>query len=299
MKSVRADADWVVQRNETHYQDFTLPTGSELIKLFNSKWSSFHDRLMEPVQPLIRLFPKSSWLTVGDGKYGQEASYLQRQGVQVCATDIDTRILRHLQQQGMIKTVDEQNLEHLTYDDGSFDFVFAKETLHHLPRPFLGLYEMLRVAQKAIVLIEPQDPHINHQLAAQADGMKEEFDALLYNNKDFFFEPMGNYIYRLSRREIEKVALGLQRRKVAFRGINSMNAEERIGDIDTSEQALQRTIMELHLKDNQASRGLRRFEYLMAIIFVTDDLPPDIDTHLSNEGWDVVNLPENPYRTPQ
>jgi hypothetical protein len=78
-----------------------------------------------------------------------------------------------------------------------------------------------------------------------------------------------------------------------------MNAEERIGDIDTSEQALGRTIAELQVKDIQASSGLRRFEYLMAIIFVTDDLPPDIDTHLSNEGWDVVNLPENPYRSPQ
>lgn len=295
MKSVSDDAQRIVQRNETHYDDTPLVVGSELDKIFTSRWNIFHDRVMEPLRPLIELFPADRWLTVGDGKWGKEAIYFQKQGVPVVATDIDAKLLKHLQSKGIIPEVDTQNLEGLTYTDRSFDFVFAKETLHHLPKPFLGLYEMLRVAKKAVVLIEPQDPKVSENLSVQADGAKEEYEALLFNNRDFFFEPMGNYIYRFSKREIEKVAMGLQRHKVAFRGINSMGYESRNGDIDTSDAALQKTWSELALKDHMSTKGLRRFEYLMAIIFVTDDLPPDLDGKLSGNGWEVMNLPHNPY----
>jgi len=37
----------------------------------------------------------------------------------------------------------------------SFDLVLCKEALHHLARPVLGLYEMLRVCRQRAVAIEP------------------------------------------------------------------------------------------------------------------------------------------------
>jgi len=37
----------------------------------------------------------------------------------------------------------------------SFDLVLVQDGLHHLPRPVLGFTEMLRVARRAVVIIEP------------------------------------------------------------------------------------------------------------------------------------------------
>ena len=47
--------------------------------------------------------------------------------------------------------------EQIDLPDGSFDFVFAHEVLHHCRSPHRALCEMLRVASKHIVLLEPND----------------------------------------------------------------------------------------------------------------------------------------------
>jgi SAM-dependent methyltransferase len=39
--------------------------------------------------------------------------------------------------------------------DESFDLVVVQDGLHHLPRPVLGLNEMVRVARRAVVVLEP------------------------------------------------------------------------------------------------------------------------------------------------
>ncbi|WP_158308790.1 methyltransferase domain-containing protein [Desulfocurvibacter africanus] len=69
-----------------------------------------------------------------------------------------------------------ENAEKLSFANGSYDYLLCKEAFHHFPRPMIALYEMLRVARKGIVLIEPNDNG--------ADG----------------FEECGNYVYSLSRR---------------------------------------------------------------------------------------------------
>ena len=57
-----------------------------------------------------------------------------------------------------------ENMEALSYKSSSFDLVFVKEALHHVPRPILGLYEMLRVAKKAVIFIEPGETFIGKTL---------------------------------------------------------------------------------------------------------------------------------------
>ncbi len=47
------------------------------------------------------------------------------------------------------------NAEALADPSASFDLVLAKEVLHHLARPVLGLYEMLRVCRRRAVFVEP------------------------------------------------------------------------------------------------------------------------------------------------
>ncbi|MBF0454247.1 MAG: class I SAM-dependent methyltransferase [Magnetococcales bacterium] len=48
----------------------------------------------------------------------------------------------------------ESSLESLSFPGRSFDLVVCKETLHHLSRPVLGLYEMLRVCRHGLFFIE-------------------------------------------------------------------------------------------------------------------------------------------------
>lgn len=45
--------------------------------------------------------------------------------------------------------------ENIDLEENSFDLVVVQDGLHHLSRPALGLTEMLRVASKAVIVIEP------------------------------------------------------------------------------------------------------------------------------------------------
>ncbi len=47
------------------------------------------------------------------------------------------------------------NAESLDLADGSFDLVIVQDGLHHLPRPVLGFTEMLRVARRGVIIVEP------------------------------------------------------------------------------------------------------------------------------------------------
>ncbi|MCX7986598.1 MAG: class I SAM-dependent methyltransferase, partial [Bacteroidales bacterium] len=51
----------------------------------------------------------------------------------------------------------KENAEQLSVPDNSYDYVSCREALHHFPRPYLALYEMLRVSKKGIIIIEPID----------------------------------------------------------------------------------------------------------------------------------------------
>lgn len=97
------------------------------------------------------------WLTVGD-PYGFDANYLISKNQNVIASDIAGTFFPIVKEQGIIKEYAVENAEHLSFEDNSFDYILCKETFHHFPRPYLAVYEMLRVAKEAVILIEPQDP---------------------------------------------------------------------------------------------------------------------------------------------
>jgi ubiquinone/menaquinone biosynthesis C-methylase UbiE len=115
-----------------------------------------HQRMIAPISPLCS-GTDWEWLTVGDA-HGWDAARLQRMGCRsVTASDLSVQRLRHAAEEGLIEHYREENAESMTAGDGAYDVVFCKEALHHFPRPWIGLYEMLRVARQAVVLIEPRD----------------------------------------------------------------------------------------------------------------------------------------------
>lgn len=59
-----------------------------------------------------------------------------------------------------------ENAECMDFGTRSFDLVYCKEGLHHLARPILGFYEMLRVCRRGSIFIEPNHTWLNRLLQA-------------------------------------------------------------------------------------------------------------------------------------
>jgi len=88
-----------------------------------------------------------------------------------------------------------EDAEKLSFSDDSFDYAFIAASLHHLPRPVLGLYELIRVSKKGVIVIEPNDSCLTR--IATAWGLATEV------------EESGNYVYRLSKHDVARIAKSL------------------------------------------------------------------------------------------
>lgn len=114
-----------------------------------------HLTMLEPINQFIE--KGDTWLTIGDGRYGSEAQYLQSLGIKVIASDLNVELLKKACEVGVIREYIELDAEAIKLADKQVDFVLIKETLHHCRRPWLAIYESLRVAKKGVVIIEPND----------------------------------------------------------------------------------------------------------------------------------------------
>lgn len=69
------------------------------------------DRVLNKIRPLV--MPKWFWLTVGDGRYGGEASWIIANGGNAHASDYSTHLLELANNNGLIKDFSRQNAEAL------------------------------------------------------------------------------------------------------------------------------------------------------------------------------------------
>lgn len=124
---------------------------------------------------------------------GRELSLFSKHGVLVTATDLTTKHLQPLVDEGCLASAESQDAERLSFPDESFDYGFVNAGLHHLLHPHAGLVELMRTSRQAAIFIESQD------------SLLHSMGKLMGRNADF--EPAGNYVYRWSIREIQKIAL--------------------------------------------------------------------------------------------
>ena len=80
-----------------------------------------HRRMLVTILPLVR--PQTTWMTIGDGRYGSDAFFLQEQGADVLATDINDPELAFAHHKGLIKKYRMENAEHISALDDSYDVV--------------------------------------------------------------------------------------------------------------------------------------------------------------------------------
>lgn len=233
-----------------------------------------HERMYEPVFKCLADARQAKWLTIGDGRYGLDAIRMGRNGfVDVTATDIDDSLLRHSLENGALEKALSEDAERLSFADKSYDYVLCKEAFHHFERPMIALYEMLRVAGQGVVLIEPQDPYI---------------DLPVYGRPHVhFYEDEGSYIYTLSQRELEKVALGLRLPAVAFKNICDQTVEGAYQQLAVAENPLFADLVQrLQLQEGHCARGEEKFSMLLAVLFVAAPSELTIRQFIEH-GWYV------------
>jgi SAM-dependent methyltransferase len=269
--------------------------------------------MMRPFSPFAKV-QDCSWLTVGDVN-GWDAARLMDMGAKnVTASDLSGIRLQHAQTEGLIQNYRVENAEALSLEDKSIDIVFCKEAFHHFPRPWLGMYEMLRVAKRAVLLIEPRDWIIDRGsttisgpkgiLKALSHWLRQKMGFAIPNqsaSKLFRlgdkpnYEEVGNYVFSVSSREIEKVALGINLPAIAFLGLNDQSEEGlwKHEAIESNPEYL-RLKNSLEKADKLSRAGIGGTSYLLIAVFV--ELPsPELTADLESLGWYVKKLDRNPY----
>ncbi len=289
------------QRHTSHYGVYSMGGEQESLAqtwLRNDTVDAWrHNRMYRLLDPILETEPNARWLTVGDGRYGNDSNYISNKGCPVLASDISDVLLKEAKNIGYITEYRQENAELLSFADGEFDYVFCKESYHHFPRPLIALYEMMRVAAKGVVLIEPND------LCTSDKASQVLFRNMLGMLKRGLgrevirhgFEEAGNYIYSISRREIEKVALGMNYNVIAFCGVNDFYlAGVEYEKLSERGPLYRKVKARIDLYNLLTRLGLRDYILLGAIIFKKD--PSEIlSRNLDRAGYGVMTLPKNPH----
>jgi SAM-dependent methyltransferase len=254
-----------------------------------------HARMYAVLDPFLAAAPAAEWLTVGDGRWGNDARYILQRGGKALATDISGVLLEQARSEGLIPDYRVENAEKLSFGDEQFDYVFCKESYHHFPRPMLALYEMLRVARKAVVLFEPNDLAIGASSFRRA--LHQRARALLGRPASgaHAFEDCGNYVFTISRREMEKVAAGANLPGVAFKGLNDAYVPGVEHEKLASDGPLQRQVRRSIAKQDLLCRlGITDYGCLGTAIFKSTPSAA-VQEALAVHGHELILLPENPY----
>ena len=241
----------------------------------------------------------ATWLTVGDA-YGHDANYLINRGIKnIIASDISDDLLAVSKEVGLIEKYSAQNAEHLSFENNSFDYILCKETYHHFPRPYAALYEMIRVAKRGIIIMEPQDPIMKMPLLMFMNNILEKIKSGLINKiwkNRFSYEPVGNFVYKVSGREMEKFAAGINLPMLAVKHFNPnywFPGSEKIAAVK-SEKRFLKILLKKGLRDLLSKLGIIPSQSLSIIIF---KILPDINLQvlLKKQQYKIIEIPKNPY----
>ena len=295
------------RKHQSHYDQLDPDAYFDLVMSFASPQKGKENigsyclqQLNDCLLPFIEADSSKRWLTVGDGKFGSDAHFILKQGAYAHASDISDTLLKIAQQKGVIRDFSAENAESLGFEDNSFDYVYCKEAFHHFPRPFIGLYEMLRVAKEAVILIEPIDPMVAMPLLIGAVHLAEKFNRVFGTNIHFYrkysFEVVGNYVYKVSEREFNKAAMGIGLRYTAFKNLQYPF------ELPTSihAQSIHSPIFRKIKRKMAFHKFLNRLtliptNVLATVIFKNHQPETRLLNSLKEIGFKIELLPKNPY----
>lgn len=296
IKYDRHEEEWEKAINDEDRKKISLTWLDQELTL--DRWR--HDQMYDLLKPMIDLDHTLSWLTVGDGRYGTDANALFRLGAnKVMCTDISDRLLKIGNKKGFIKDFSAQNAENLTFMNEEFDFTLCKEAYHHFPRPHIALHEMLRVSKLGVILMEPLDTNIESKFLNKLLPLIKRLLGRSSNKDGHGFEPVGNYIFSISERELEKIQLGMHRRNIAYYYVNDYyEPGSEFVQLDSQNKSdirkIWKTKVIINFRNFLSRFNLMSSGLLVAILFKEEPSSSLINS-LKHSGWQVKTLPRNPY----
>ncbi len=127
-------------------------------------------------------------LSVCGGVGGEGAFFLRNGFGNITVSDISINALniaKKIETRLITLNLDAESMD---IPDSSFDIVIVHDGLHHLTRPALGLTEMLRVAKRAAIIIEPYNGIVGNWFGSEWEKT----------------EDATNYVYRWDKKMIEQ-----------------------------------------------------------------------------------------------
>jgi SAM-dependent methyltransferase len=215
------------------------------------------------------------------------------------ATDIDISFLDYAFKNKLISNYKYANAEQLPFVDNEFDFSFCKQAYHHFPRPIIAVYEMLRVSKKAVVLVEPADwlpsPVARRFIQILKRAIKKGIGKTNPHHDEGSYETVGNYVYTISEREMEKIALGLNLPMIAFKRFQDVYYEGVEEEMYAANGPFLKKIKRKLLLNKLLNiLHLNKQNNMTCIIF--KEMPEkNVLNDLKSNGFKIIPLPRNPY----
>lgn len=131
------------------------------------------------------------------GGVGGEASYLADRGFgQVTNSDFSARALEVARRRDgrlEVRTIDIENND---VPDESYDVVMVQDGLHHLTRPVQGFNEMIRMASKAAVVIEPHLSLVGRVIGTEWEKVGDAVNYVFRWDHDLFAQTARSQLVR-------------------------------------------------------------------------------------------------------
>ncbi len=142
----------------------------------------------------------------------------------VCGWEFDQKVLASLEFENYLITsmaeiesapfpnFQSADAENLHFKNESFDHVIVHAGLHHCYSPHRALSEMYRVARKTVIVFENQDSIVMKIALKFKLTLSYELEAVVANKYQFGGVanlPIPNYVYRWTKREVEKTIRSL------------------------------------------------------------------------------------------
>jgi ubiquinone/menaquinone biosynthesis C-methylase UbiE len=260
-----------------------------------------HSRMYNPITPIAKAYKNAKWLTVGDGRYGFDSMRLKKMepSISVLPTDISPYQLEKAKRLNLIEDYKVENAEKLSFNDNEFDLTLCKEAFHHFPRPYIALYEMLRVSKKGVILIEPRekfpDTVLGTVITTGKNVIKKIIGKPVYQHDFYKFETVGNYVFSVSKREMEKIALGLQLPYTAFFYYNDFyEPGVETEEMNRKSELFKRIKRKVTIADLKCKAGIAYSTGIIAVLF--KETPNEsLLKQLAQRGFVLNKVLVNPY----
>ena len=184
-----------------------------------------------------------------------------------------------------------QDAHNLTFEDGSFDFAFVTDGLHHCSSPHRALLEMYRVARKGVIVVESRDSLLMR--VANRLGLSPEYELEAVVGSEFTSggvdnTAIPNYIYRWTESDFEKAISSFNPLgKHAFRFFYELNLPYELAEWKKSSFKL-RVIRVVDPVLRGFTRVFKKQCNTLAMIALKPTVPDDLWPWLKLEDGTVV-----------